>query len=167
MKPFHLLHIFLLSLALGILCLSIPAWAKTAVSDLISPTPLPEQNISTQNQPSVKAVTDNSSMGDELDLKKIVLKNPFISKLPSAEKPPVAPEQPDIPISVQQPNQPAPPAKPSMKISGLIWNTDRPQAIINGQVVNIGDVVSGWTISKISKKGIVVKSQETTFLIEP
>ncbi len=45
---------------------------------------------------------------------------------------------------------------PSLTITGLIWNTDRPQAIINGKIVDIGDTVSATKIVAIRKNGIDV-----------
>ena len=31
---------------------------------------------------------------------------------------------------------------PKLKISGIIWNSQRPQAIINGEILEIGDTIS-------------------------
>ena len=43
---------------------------------------------------------------------------------------------------------------PDVKISGIIWNSDRPQAIINGRIVDIGDSILGIQITEIRKTGI-------------
>jgi hypothetical protein len=45
---------------------------------------------------------------------------------------------------------------PVLTIEGIIWNTHMPQAIVNGQVVKIGDVIEGVTIVNIEKQGITV-----------
>lgn len=62
---------------------------------------------------------------------------------------------------------PAPVKPPQFTTSGMIWNTDRPQAILNGKVVNIGDTIENWTIIAISKKGVEVTYQNKTFIVEP
>ena len=107
------------------------------------------------------------------------LKNPFIPQLPqpeSQETPIVQPTDttgrnltypvPHQPVSSQHMPVPAPP-KPSFSISGLVWNSDQPQAIINGQVVNVGDKVDNWTILTITEKGVEVTFQNVTYSIEP
>jgi hypothetical protein len=55
---------------------------------------------------------------------------------------------------------------PDINIAGVVWNTDRPQAIINGQIVGIGDTVSGVTILDIKKMGITVLFQGRTETLE-
>jgi hypothetical protein len=45
---------------------------------------------------------------------------------------------------------------PELTIEGIIWNTYMPQAIVNGQVVKIGDVIKGVTIVNIEKEGITI-----------
>ena len=40
---------------------------------------------------------------------------------------------------------------PGINIAGVVWNTDRPRAIINGQIAGIGDMVSGVKIIDIQK----------------
>jgi hypothetical protein len=48
------------------------------------------------------------------------------------------------------------PPLPSLNIQGIIWGSELPQAIINNQVVKIGDVVQGARIVDISQAGITV-----------
>jgi hypothetical protein len=76
------------------------------------------------------------------------------------EKPPqvkvVEPAVPKVVTPVVDPavKEPIKPKKlqiPEMKISGIIYDTDKPQAIINGQVVGVGGVVNGVSIVKIQK----------------
>ncbi len=43
------------------------------------------------------------------------------------------------------------------EITGLIWNSDRPQAIVNGEVLEIGDEINGMKIVNIQETGIYVK----------
>ncbi|MEW6101077.1 MAG: hypothetical protein AB1481_02150 [Candidatus Omnitrophota bacterium] len=60
-----------------------------------------------------------------------------------------------------QPSQPL----PQLTVQGVIWGSSRPQAIINGNVVNIGDTVDGAHIINIDKQGVTVLygSQKHTF----
>jgi len=43
---------------------------------------------------------------------------------------------------------------PKLEISGIVWGSDIPQAIINGRVVKIGDVIENAHIVDINKNGI-------------
>lgn len=97
--------------------------------------------------------------------------NPFKSKLPvkiveppketikpklsSDDKPKI--ERPKINKPLDAPVKPVVKQElplPQLIISGIIWNTNRPQAIINNQVVDIGDEVSSTKIVSIQKSGI-------------
>lgn len=46
---------------------------------------------------------------------------------------------------------------PVLRIEGLVWNTSMPQAIVNGKVVKMGDVIEGVKIVKIDKEGILIE----------
>src|SRR3989338_5510975 len=118
--------------------------------------------------------------------------NPFKSQLPKEEKKteqrpevkPVPPEPkpvpapppppPPMPVIVNPPPvvppQPPPPREepmPILTITGLIWNTDRPQAIVNGQVADVGDIIAGVKIINIRKGGIDVSFQGRTVTLQP
>jgi len=64
---------------------------------------------------------------------------------------------------------PPQPATPKLEISGLIWNSDRPQAIINGRVLGIGDSIMGVPsdigeiIPKVNIIGITSKGIDISF----
>ena len=45
---------------------------------------------------------------------------------------------------------------PTLNIEGIVWNTNMPQAIVNGKVVRIGDTIEGVRIVKIEKQGITI-----------
>ena len=112
----------------------------------------------------------------EGDLPKILaaLKNPFTSQLPQPEKTAVdettvfsnrpEPEPVDIPQMIPR-DEPIP--KPQFEVNGLVWNTDRPQAIINSNVVEVGDYVGQWEITEIKKEGIAIRFRTQEYLIEP
>ena len=110
------------------------------------------------------------------------LKNPFISQLPKpfvAEvKPPEPPPKTEIFPTVKPEIKPKPQTQivqevkkppvvnpPVLSISGLVWNTDRPQAIVNGQIYELGDSVDNATIMEINENGIIVMYKGSKFNI--
>lgn len=65
---------------------------------------------------------------------------------------------------------PAPVVKrnpPNVSISGIIWNSDRPQAIINGTIVDIGDTISNIKITGIQKEGVEGLFDGRTVTLKP
>ena len=113
------------------------------------------------------------------------LRNPFLPQLPE-ELPQSEPESPDGEEAGTQPDEQTstaetsddisqqPPVveevvlpKPDYKISGIVWNTDRPQAIIEGRIVDIGDSIEQWRIIAISRGGVEISFKNQRFLIEP
>ena len=45
---------------------------------------------------------------------------------------------------------------PELAIEGIIWNTYMPQAIVNGKIVRVGDIIKNAEIVDIEKSGIIV-----------
>lgn len=66
-----------------------------------------------------------------------------------------------------KPVEVAPPEPPIMVISGLVWNSDRPQAIVNNKVIDVGDTIETIQIVAIRKEGIEIEFQGKTITIEP
>ena len=109
------------------------------------------------------------------------LRDPFTPQLPlppveKIEKPAVQnPPQPESPPKqeaiIPQPSlqrqavKEEPLKPPVVKISGVIWNSARPQAIINDQIVKVGDYIEEWTIEKIDKDGIEISARGSKILI--
>ena len=98
--------------------------------------------------------------------------NPFISKLPKPKtviKNITPPPPPPTRLEVEnpQPARTAPAQPPAVTISGVVWNSDRPQAIINGQVVDVGDKISEMEIVSISKSQIDVLYLGEKFTLTP
>jgi len=114
------------------------------------------------------------AQGDDVTFSKlesglITVENPFKSQLPKIEKPKI--EMPDKP-KLPKPSEDKDPTKPKLPeliatpplikerplpnvtINGIIWNSDRPQAIINGRIIDIGDTISEIQITGIRKTGI-------------
>jgi len=46
---------------------------------------------------------------------------------------------------------------PELIVSGLVWGSDSPLAIINGQVCKVGDMIENARIESIDKNGVVVE----------
>lgn len=126
---------------------------------------------------------ENLHRDDPQEIVKIfpLSRNPFLPLLPKkiiATSPPIK-----IPKKIEQP-QPVPTlqTKPEpmekkppfalvssqMTITGLIWNSDRPQAIVNGRVVDIGDTISEKVeVVAIRKEGIDVMFEGEQFTLKP
>ncbi len=58
-------------------------------------------------------------------------------------------------------------AAPNLNIQGLIWGGRFPLAIIESRVLKAGDVISGYTIDKIDKNGVVLSVKGTLFKVCP
>ena len=48
---------------------------------------------------------------------------------------------------------------PAITINGLVWNTAKPQAIVNDKIVGIGEKIGGAKLIKIDKSGITIEYQ--------
>lgn len=109
------------------------------------------------------------------------LRNPFASWLPKVEEiieklpeptkidieqpVPVLPQ----PLPTVQPQEPVvePEQKaPSLVINGVIWGTDKPQAIINDRVVSIGDTIENSKVVDIHQNGVDVIFSNKLFTIK-
>ena len=112
--------------------------------------------------------------------------NPFKPRLPKREKKEIVKEinytiedhenrtqfrMPDqtrpVVDAVPQPKPKPVVTAPNLNISGLVWNSNRPQAIINGQVVSIGDTINDVKIVNIKKTGVEISYQGVTMTIKP
>ena len=90
-------------------------------------------------------------------------KNPFLSLMPkegilitrNTVKEDIIVERPlekttPAPVSVAE-------IKSNLKIKGIVWGGDRPQAIINDQIVNIGDKIQDTKVVAITEDGVDVE----------
>ena len=90
--------------------------------------------------------------------------DPFASWLPKKILDRVGDTAMRFPVRQQSQQEVAP---PSLTIQGLIWNTDMPQAIVNGKIVKIGDIIDGAEVINISKEGITIRHNDKELLIKP
>jgi hypothetical protein len=116
------------------------------------------------------------------------VRDPFLSYLIKKVEPP--PPPPPVPVVVKPPEVPKPkieqptpvvvkpviiPVPPApkidtgflkdLKLSGVIWDTDMPQAIISDKVVKTGDVINGSKITLIDKKGVEITHNGLKYLL--
>lgn len=73
------------------------------------------------------------------------LKDPFKDYLPAMED-----------VTVSSAEQATSEQLPTIAIQGLIWGSNKPQAIIENKIVRVGDTVNGMTIVDINKEGLTV-----------
>ena len=97
--------------------------------------------------------------------------NPFQSKLPVKKELIAKPTGTPVNSKNTQ-NQTADlPKKESpelkWKINGIVWNTNRPQAIINDRVVDVGDTVDNAKIIAIRKAELDVELDGKKITIKP
>lgn len=55
---------------------------------------------------------------------------------------------------------------PGLKVEGIIWGSQLPQAIINNEVVRPGDSVEGVQIIEISRTGLTVLFKDKIFKLD-
>ena len=122
-------------------------------------------------------------------------RNPFVPQLPFTPEPeiittetqpttPTTPETPstDITETPLTPTLPIPEAekpiqgKPTLVISGILWNSERPQAIVNGNIIEVGDkmfkvstdrgeVIDQLEFIGIDRSGVSVSFKDRTVVI--
>jgi type II secretory pathway component PulC len=54
---------------------------------------------------------------------------------------------------------------PELRVSGLVWGAETPQAIINGKVVKVGDIIENARIDSIGKSGVVIEFSGKKFTL--
>lgn len=95
-----------------------------------------------------KAVTqEETTIRTPVEYKAQDLRDPFQENI--EEEPAQVEEQ-----KIEEGKTTQPP--PSLVVQGLIWGSDLPQAIINSNVVKIGDTVEGAQIINIDKNGVTI-----------
>lgn len=101
------------------------------------------------------------------------IKSPFEPRTPKekivAIKPKPKPKpKPKIKYTPKQPEIAVPEIPlPTFQVNGLVWDTERPQAILDSQVINVGDTLKGCTVINIDKNGILLNFQDRTFTVQP
>lgn len=118
-----------------------------------------QQDLSSDNSDSASTVQNNRT-GAEPEFK-----NPFLPQIPQPKTTSEFIEKPVNPLPVDN-SVPSIPT-PQFTVSGLVWNTKKPEAIVNGQIVFVGDQVSNWQVAEISKDGVRVINADQNLWIKP
>lgn len=66
------------------------------------------------------------------------------------------------PIPKTNPPPPAVAVGPWPKVQGIIFNAARPVAIVNGQTVNVGDLVGHFRVKQITRHNVVLQRPDGT-----
>lgn len=92
------------------------------------------------------------------------IQDPFTPQIPKETKP-ILPINTTMPTPTGIPEQETP--VPQFIVSGMIWNSKKPAAIVNDQVVAIGDQISNWSVTQITKDGINMTFEQQNLWIKP
>jgi hypothetical protein len=123
------------------------------------------QNLKTQPQ-DVKPMGDAASIANTDSEDELAdTRDPFVSSLP------IKSETKVVPLSTegQNPSQPGPGEAfdyASLKITGVVWGSDKPNAIINDDVVGVGSVVNGAEIMAINADGILFRYKDQNYFMK-
>ena len=55
---------------------------------------------------------------------------------------------------------------PPLQLQGVFWGIPRPQAIINRQILSVGDTIEGAQLVSVSKEGVTVSFNDHLFQIK-
>jgi hypothetical protein len=132
-----------------------------ALISLISPLPVFAQTAAESIDLSVKP--------DDVD--SYSSRNPFKNYLPEKPKVEVPIDDPNpTPIATElepTPAEPVAPTLPQLVLTGLVWNSYRPQAIINGQVVDVGGTIGGAKVVLIQKGKVDLTFEGVNITLTP
>ena len=56
---------------------------------------------------------------------------------------------------------------PTLSVEGMIWGGKIPLAIINEQVVGVGDTIEGFKVLKIEKQGVTLLRKGKAYIVKP
>lgn len=99
-----------------------------------------------------KPISEQLSLGPPVEYKAEGLPEPFQLKEEELEAPVKSGEELEAEAKL-----------PDLTIQGVIWGSRSPQAIINNQIVKIGDKIEGVSIVDIAKEGLTVSFQGKEF----
>ncbi len=144
----------------------------TPIKDFIArpPRDILKENLSEANeqipqsnnaisQSEKKTTAANSKKEDDIFI------NPFVPQIPQETKttPFVNTQQPGTTPNVVAETVPA----PQFNVSGVVWHSKKLQAIVNGEIVTIGDRVSNWVVSEITKDGVHMTFEQQSLWVKP
>ena len=145
---------------LGLLIFSIFFLSYNIIFAEENPTATPSAN--TSSAPNTMPVNSPPEKTETAAIDLDSIPDPFISKLPKEPEPPppmqAGPTMQMTPSVNPTPGESSKEIKPPpiLVVTGLVWNSDNPQAIVNNDIKSIGDKIEEWTIVKIGEEGIVL-----------
>ena len=101
-------------------------------------------------------------------------KNPFLSPIPKIKKASQT-NNPLVSISPAANPSPGPSSTVAenkisldLKVRGMVWGAERPQAIVNDQVVSIGDTIQEAKVIAITQQGVnvIYKGKKFNFTVD-
>ena len=54
----------------------------------------------------------------------------------------------------------------SFRLEGIVWDSRRPTALINGTMVEVGSSIAGWKVIEIQENRVIISDGRTTKTIE-
>ncbi len=54
-----------------------------------------------------------------------------------------------------------------LNVQGMVWGSKMPQAIINNQIVRIGEVIDGAEVLEIRREGVYVLYEGRQYIVRP
>jgi hypothetical protein len=83
-------------------------------------------------------------------------RDPFKEQIPSrkVQPKPDEPAQEEAPVTVD-----------FLTVTGIVWESDRPQAIINGKIVTVGGAVDGAEVTAIDAAQVKVRFKGRQFVL--
>lgn len=116
------------------------------------------QSSETSSQVTRKISEANSKKDEDIFI------NPFVPQIPQEVKatPFVNTPETTTPNVVQE-TVPI----PQFNVSGVVWHSKKLQAIVNGEIVTIGDRVSNWVVSEITKDGVHMTFEQQSLWVKP
>lgn len=54
-----------------------------------------------------------------------------------------------------------------LNVQGMVWGSKMPQAIINNQIVRIGEIIDGAEILEIRREGVYVLYEGKQYIVRP
>ena len=136
----------------------------------------------------VAAITPDNGITVEAGQIKLPIRNPFVPKFPVTVED-QSPDDNNLVTEIEETTQaivertieyvePKITGLPNLYISGLIWDSERPQAIVNGNIIEVGDrmfkvptdnkeSIPEIKFIDISKEGLAVAYEDKIVIIKP
>jgi len=130
------------------------------------PQPTPPVAASTTTDPPLVAQENTQTQVEEL---KLPDRNPFdlpsllreeILRRQEAQRQKELAAQAGVSTTTTSPVQ-----LPNLKLQGIFWGVARPQAIINRQILYVGDTLEGCTLTAITREGVKVSFSHQEFFL--